>query len=71
MYFDGLSFGTIDSDTIGPLSPGEFRFVYYPTKSQLEQGQNTVEVKGLEDKVGNFENGGTGEMLKTESFNFP
>lgn len=70
--FDGAYFGTVDAQTIAPLSPGEFRFVYYPTASQLQlNGDNTVRVSGVRDKVGNIEVNGIDDMIYEQTFRLP
>ena len=51
---DNASMSTYDSGLIQSISPGEFRFVYYPTSAELDLlGTNTIDVTGLKDKVGN------------------
>jgi hypothetical protein len=51
---DNASLSTYDTGLVQSLSPGEFRFIYYPTSAELDlQGTNTIDVIGLKDKVGN------------------
>lgn len=70
--FDGAFFSALSSDVIAPLSPGEFRFVYYPKADELIlTGNNTVQAAGIKDKAGNIESAGIDDKVYEQTFSLP